>query len=86
MATAKISKPQMPATWERNEITEIALSNAIMCWDQHCNDSAADREAAAMSYAQNAGDATQEEGLGTEAWSNASGSTLALLRNAGFCK
>ena len=86
MTKKTISKPQMPEAWERNEITEIALANAIMCWDQHCNDSKADREAAAMDYAANAAETTREEGLGTDAWSDASSCTLALLQRAGFCE
>jgi hypothetical protein len=57
-----------------------------MCWDQHSNDSAADRELHAMSYAQNAAQTTVEEGMDESAWADAQSTTICLLRKIGFCK
>lgn len=83
---SKIAKPAIPASWEMTPVVEIALANAVMCWDQHSNDSAADRELHAMTYAQNAAETTIEEGMGESAWADASSATIGLLQMVGFCK
>ena len=82
----QMTKPSIPANWQVTPVVEIALMNAVMCWDQHSNDSAADRELHAMSYAQNAAQTTVEEGMDESAWADASSATIGLLQRIGFCK
>jgi hypothetical protein len=79
-------KPSVLANWEITPVVKIALMNVVECWDQHSNDSAADRELHAMSYAQNAADTTIEEGMDESAWADASSATIGLLKRIGFCK
>ena len=82
----QMTKPSVPANWEITPVVKIALMNAVVCWDQHSNDSAADRELHAMSYAQNAADTTIEQGMDDSAWIDASSATISLLQMIGFCK
>ena len=82
----QMTKPSVPANWEITPVVKIALMNAVICWDQHSNDSAADRELHAMSYAQNAAQTTVEEGMDESAWADAQSTTICLLRKIGFCK
>lgn len=80
------TKPSLPVNWDRSEVNEIALANAVMAWDQHSGESEEQRESAAAAYAQNAADTCVEEGLGDAAWLAASTATIDLLRMIGFCK
>lgn len=82
----QMTKPAVPASWEITQVVEIALMNAVTCWDQHSNDSAADRELHAMSYAFNAAETTVEQGMDESAWADASSATIGLLQRIGFCK
>ena len=82
----QMTKPAVPASWEMTPVVKIALMNAIICWDQHSDDSAAERELHAASYAQNAGDTAIEQGMGDSACGDAQSTTICLLRKIGFCK
>ena len=82
----QMTKPAVPAGWEVTPVVEIALMNAVICWDQHSDDSESDRELHAMTYAQNAAETTIEKGMGESAWADAQSTTICLLRMVGFCK
>ena len=82
----RATKPVIPAGLEVTPVVKIALMNAVVCWDQHSDDSESDRELHAMAYAQNAGDTAIEQGMGDSAWADAQSTTIFLLQMIGFCK